>query len=59
MNYEKNVVSSPMFQFLTVYSAMEMMPLERDYEDRVEVGSVYARSKYYEGYVLLRWKGRH
>ena len=36
-----------MFQFSNVYSTMDIIPLEKDYEDRVEVGSVYARSKHF------------
>jgi hypothetical protein len=43
--YEKNVVR-PIFQFSSIHTATEVIPLEKEYEDLVEKGTVYARSKY-------------
>ena len=35
-----------MYQFSNIFSAMEILPLDKYYEDIAEVGRVYARSKY-------------
>lgn len=54
-NYEKSTVT-PFFQFSSVYSAMEIIPFEKGYEEMVEVATIFGRSKYHEGYLTLRWK---
>jgi len=38
---------------------MEIIPLEKDLEQRMDVGTAYARSKYHEGAICMRWKGRN
>ena len=58
-HYAKSIVSPLINQFSSIYSAMEVIPLEKDTIDRAEVGSVYARSKYFEGHITLRWKDRN
>ena len=55
--YEKNFIS-PYHQFSSVYLAMDVIPFFKDYEGGVEVAKVFARSKYYEGYIMLRYKTR-
>jgi hypothetical protein len=37
---------------------MEIIPFTKGYEERVEVATIFARSKYHEGYITLRWKVR-
>jgi hypothetical protein len=59
LKLEKKVVTRPMYQFSNIFSAIEILPLEKYYEDMTEVGRVHARSKYHEGFIYLRWKGRN
>lgn len=47
LKLEKKVVTRPMHQFSNIYSAIEIIPLDKYYEDMIEVGRVYVRSKYH------------
>ena len=55
--YEKNFIG-PYHQFSNIYLAQEIIPFEKSYEENVPTGKIFARSKYHEGYIILRYKSK-
>lgn len=55
--YEKNFIH-PYHQFSSIYLAMEIIPFFKDYEENIPKATIFARSKYHEGYITLRYKSK-